>query len=315
MIRRLVKLAVVLLVLVAIGVGLCIYYLDSIARRAVETAGTHVLGTKTTVSQMHIGLLSSNASMHSVSVANPSGYADPTFLELGDAELGVDAKSLMSDVIRIPSIRLSDLKLVLEQKGDTSNAKVILANMKNAFGSGSSSSKSSGGKRYVIDELLIENIDISAKVGGLPIGGIPILEPAVNLNVKQVRLESIGSAGKDPIGMEQLTAIIVNAVMQAAIEAGGSQLPKQLVDGVLGGLAGIGKGVPNFDLSIDTGDGLKPIGDLAKLAGKFGIDLGSFTEALGGDAAKGLGGLGEKLDDVGKSAGDALKKGVGDLLK
>lgn len=312
MIRLLMKLMGMLVALVALAIGVAIYSIDSIARRAVEVAGTHVLGTPTTLGGMHIGFVSSKASMNGLAVANPPGYADPEFLTLGDGSIGVDARSLTGDVIRIPSIRLSDIKVVLEQKGDASNAKVILANMKSAFGSGSSSSGSSasGGRRYVIDELLIENIAITAKASGLP-----ILQPTVNLNVKQVRLASLGSAGKDPIGMDQLTAIVVNAIMQAAIEAGGSQLPKQMIDGVLGGLAGLGQGIPNFNLAIDTGGGLKQVGDISQLAGKLGVDLGSLTERFGGDGIKGLGGVGEKLDEAGKSAGDALKKGLGDLLK
>jgi|GEM_PF-505320 len=309
MIRRLVKLAVALLLLVAIAIGALIYSLDSIAKRAVEAAGTHVVGTRTTLDDMHIGLVSSSASMNGLSVANPAGFADPTFLTLGEGALGVDARSLMSDVIRVPSIRLSDIHVVLEQKGDTSNASVLLSNMKKAFGGGGSGggTGSSSGRRFVIDELVIENIAITAKASGLP-----IISPTVDLNVKQVRLESLGSGGKDPIGMDQLTAIVINAVMQAALEAGGSQLPKQLIDGMLGGLAGVGGGLPNFNLAIDTGSGLKDIGNLDQLAGKLGVDLGSLTGALNKDVTKGLG---EKLDEASKSAGDALKKGLGDLIK
>lgn len=305
MIRKLVKVAVGLIVLVIAAFVIALLSIDTIAKRAVEKAGTSVLGTDTTVRRISIGIVAQSASMSDLDVANPEGFADPTFLGLGKGEIAVDARSLMHDVVRIPSIRLSDLRLVLEQKGDSSNAAVILANMRRAVGGSGGSSSGSGGRRYVVDELLIDDIAITAKSSGLP-----LVTPTVDLRVKQVRLQSLGSAGKDPIGLDQLTAIVVNAVMQAAIEAGASQLPSAMIKDVLGGIAGLGKGVPDFVLSVDTGTGLKELGNIEQLAGRLGVDLGAFAEVLGGDAAKGVGDLGKTLDEAGKAAGDALKKGL-----
>ncbi len=314
--KRLVKLVVALVALVVAGVLALVLSIDSLARRGVEVAGTQVLGTPTTLGGMRIGLLNPSASMSDLAVANPSAFTGSNggaeFLSLRSGALAVDARSLMGDVVRIPSIRFSDLSLNLVQNGAESNAGTILANIKRTLGgsSGSGGGSSSGGKRFVIDELLIENISISAKASGLPIAA-----PAANLKVARVRLESLGSAGKDPVGMDQLVAIVVNAVMQAAMEAGASQLPKQLVEGVLGGLAGIGGGAGNFNLSIDTGDGLKPIGDLGSLAQRAGVDLSALSKKAGEEMQKGLGDLGKKLEGAGTEAGEKLKKGIDDLLK
>lgn len=310
MIRTLVKIAVGLVILLIAAVVIALLSIDAVARRAVETAGTYVLGTPTTLDGISIGFLSTSASMSSLAVANPAGFADPTFLALGTGAIAVDARSLMHDVVRIPSIRLSDLRVVLEQKGDASNASVILENIRRTVGSSGGGGGSSDGRRFVIDELLIDDIAITARSSGLP-----IVPPAVDLKVKQVRLQSLGSGGKDPIGLDQLTAIVVNAVMQAALEAGATQLPRELVEGVLGGIAGIGKGVPDFALAVDTGSGLKDLGGLGQVAQRLGVDLGSLAEGVGRGVTKGLGEVGEKLDEAGKAAGEAIKKGLGDLVK
>lgn len=313
--KKLVKVVVALVVLLVAGVVAAALSIDALARRAVEVAGTHVLGTPTTLGGMSIGLVNPGASMSTLAVANPAGFGgDPgaaPFLSLRTGALAVDAKSLMSDTVRIPSIRLSDLSLNLVQSGAQSNAGAILANMKQAVGGGSGSSpSSSSGRRFVIDELLIENVSISARTSGLPVP-----TPAVNLTVAKIRLESLGSGGKDPIGMDQLVAIVVNAVMQAAVEAGASQLPRQLVEGVLGGIGGLGGGLSNFGMSIDTGGGLKPVGDLGALAQRAGVDLSALSKGVGDQVEKGLGDLGKKIDDAGKGAGEELKKGLDDLLK
>lgn len=310
MIRKLVKVAVGLIVLVIAALVIALLSIDTIAKRAVERAGTYVLGTETSVRQISIGIVTQSASMSMLDVANPDGFADPTFLGLGSGDIAVDARSLMHDVVRIPSIRLNDLRLVLEQKGDQSNAAVILANMRRTVGSSGGGSGGSEGRRFIIDELLIDDIAITARSSGLP-----LVTPTVELKVKQVRLQSLGSGGKDPIGLDQLTAIVVNAVMQAAIEAGASQLPKELMQDVLGGIAGLGEGVPDFVLAVDTGSGLKELGNLEQLANRLGVDLGAFAEALGGEGAKGIGDVGKALDDAGKAAGDAIKKGLEGLTK
>lgn len=313
MIRKLVKVVLVLVVLVVIAIAAAFFYIDSIAKRAVEYAGTRVLGVPTTVDSMKIGVLTTSGSMHGLSVANPSGYADAKFMGLGEGALALDARSLMSDVVRVPTIRLSDLSLALEQKGlSESNARTILDYVKTSLpkGGGSTTGGSSGGRKFVIDELLITNITITAKSSGLP-----ILQPNVNLKVPQIKLVSLGSGGKDPIGLDQLTAIVIDAVMKAALEAGAGQLPQQLVDGIFGGLAGLGGTLPDFDLKVDLGQGFKDLGTIGELAGKLGVDLGSLGDALGKEATGGLGEVGKKIEDATKGAGDSIKKGIDDLIK
>ncbi|MBM4111998.1 MAG: hypothetical protein FJ253_01290 [Phycisphaerae bacterium] len=315
--KRLVKFAVALVVLLVVAAAAVVFSIDSIAKQAVEMAGTHVLGTPTTVGSMRIGLLNPSASMTALAVDNPSSFAGDAggakFLALQNGSLAVDAKSLMGDVVRIPSVRLSDLSLTLVQKGSESNATAILDHMKRTVGGsggGSGGGSSSSSRRFVIDELLIENISIRATASGLPVE-----VPAANLKVARIRLESLGSGGKDPVGMEQLVAIVVNAVMQAAIEAGASQLPAQLVQGMLGGMSGLGGGLANFNLSIDSGSGLQPVGDLGTLAKRAGVDLSALSGKAGEEVQKGLGDVGKQLEDAGSKATEGIKKGLDDILK
>ncbi|MBX3354406.1 MAG: hypothetical protein KF724_01755 [Phycisphaeraceae bacterium] len=307
MIRLVIKLVLPLVIVLVIALAVALYSIDSIARRAIEVGATRVLGVPTTLESIRIGVLSPGASLRTLQVSNPAGYTDSKFLTLADGSMALDLRSLRGDVVRIPSIRLETLRVVLEQKGGESNARMILDTMRSSLGGGR---QSEGGRRFVIDELLIEDIHITVRASGLP-----VLSPTLDLRVPTVRLESLGSAGRDPVGMDQLTAMVVNAIMQAALEAGGNQIPGQLRDGLLGGIASLGRGVPDFALSVDAGGGLRPVGDISQIANRLGVDLSSLGGALGEKAQEALRGAGEKLEDAGKSAGDAIRRGLGDRLK
>ncbi|MFO0895519.1 MAG: hypothetical protein U0574_11275 [Phycisphaerales bacterium] len=302
MVKKLVKLVVGLVVLLVAGVVAILLSIDGLSRRAVESAGTYVLGTPTTLGSMKIGLLSPGASMSQLAVANPAGFTDASFLTLGSGALALDAPSLLSDVIRVPSIRLSAIRVSLEQKLEGSNATVLLDHMKQALGGsgGSSGGDSGGGRKLVVDELLIEDVQVTVRATGLPVAS-----PPVTVTVKQIQLKSIGNGGKDPVGLNQLTAMVVDAVLKAAMEAGAGQMPEQLVKGVLGGLGGLKGQLPALEVAFDAGGGMKPLGDAL---GKAGQEMQKAVGEKVGEATK-------KADEAVKDAAGKLEQGLGDLLK
>ncbi len=280
-----------LLSLVVVGVVLLIalavagvLYIDTVAKAAVEVAGTKVLGVKTTVGGVSIGLTSGQASLSALKVANPDGCQGPTFLELDNGGIAVTTSSLLEDVVRVPKIELSGMRIDFEQRvGGDSNVDVILANAKKFAGSGGGSQPAgeSGGKKFVIDELTLSDISVTARASG-----VPLTDKGIEIKVPKIVLKDIGSAGSDPVGLEQLTGMIVQAVMEAVMEAGGGQLPQVFAQSITNGLAGLGD-VFDSKLSVDLGNGLKDLG----------------------------GGVGKAVEDVAKGAGEAIGKGVEDAAK
>ena len=304
--KTLLKLIVLLVVLLVAAIVAGIFYMDSIAKGAIEIAGTNVLGVKTTVGGVSIGLVSGTAGLDKLEVANPEGFKSPEFFTLQKGGVAVTPASLLSDVIRVPKIELNDLALSFEQKvGGGSNVDAILANLKKfSGGSGdgkpsSSGGSSEGGKKFVIDELTITNIQVTARTLDMPLG-----DKGITITVPKVQLRDIGSGGKDPVGLNQLTGMIVQVVMKAVMDAGAGQLPDIFMQGLGNGLAGLGdtftKGLGG--LSIDAGKGLQDITD----------QLGKgVTEGVG----KALEGAGKGVEDAAKGAGDAVKKGLDGLFK
>jgi uncharacterized protein involved in outer membrane biogenesis len=302
LLKTLVKLVAVLLIVVVGLVVAGVFYIDSVARAAIEVAGTQALGVKTTVDKVSIGLLSGQAGLNQLNVANPPDYKAPQFLALGEGSVTVTPASLLENVIRVPKIEFSDIDISFEQNvGGKSNVDVILANLKKFAGEGSSSGGGGGGseKKFVVDELTITNVTVTARAQGMPIA-----DQGITIKVPKIQLKDIGSGGKDPMGLNQLSALVVSTVLQAVLDASGGQLPAVFVQGLTNGLGDIGN-------------------VFAKGVGSIGVDLGNGLQGIGGDLGKGITegigkaaeGVGKGIEDAAKGAGDAVKEGLDGLFK
>lgn len=274
LIGTLIKIVAVLLIVV-VGLGVAgIFYIDSVARAAIEVAGTQALGVKTTVDKVSIGLLSGQAGLNDLNVANPPDYKSQHFLALGEGSVTVTPASLLENVIRVPKIEFSDIDISFEQNvGGKSNVDVILANLKKFAGDGSSSGGGGGSeKKFVVDELTITNVTVTARAQGMPIA-----DQGITIKVPKIQLKDIGSGGKDPMGLNQLSALVVSTVLQAVLDASGGQLPAVFVQGLTNGLGDIGN-------------------VFAKGVGSIGVDLGNGLQGIGGDLGKGI------TEGIGKAA-------------
>lgn len=285
--KLLLRLFLLVVLLLVVAGFLAVRWIDSLARRGIEVAATQALGVPTTLDRVSIGLLSARATLGGLDIANPPSFSATPFLALDDGSIEVAPRSLLEDVVRIPKIELSGLAISFEEKlGSGSNVKAILDGMKSRTGEAKTSSGS--GKRFVIDELVLSDIAVTAKTAGLPIG-----DRGIAITVPKVRLVDIGSGGRDPVGLQQLSQLVVEAVMKAVLEAGGGQLPDVFAQGLGQGLAGLGDllGQATGGLSVDLGKGLQGVGS----------EVGKKVE----DAVK----------DATKGAEDAVKKGLDGLFK
>ena len=103
------KLVVVLLLVLVVAAGALLYYVDSMAKKAIEYGGTEALGVTTTLDQIDISLLGGEASFNGLNVANPSGFSQSTFMGLGTGEFAVSLGSLRGDTVVIPKVRFADI--------------------------------------------------------------------------------------------------------------------------------------------------------------------------------------------------------------
>ncbi|MDZ4754073.1 MAG: hypothetical protein SGJ11_06210 [Phycisphaerae bacterium] len=282
--KKLVRIVVVLLVLVVVAAVGVFVYVDQIAKGAIERAGTRVLGVETKLDSVSIGLLSGSATLGGLHIANPEGCKGPEFLLLKKGDIGVTPSSLLADVVHIPKMAFDGLGLDFEQRiGGDSNVDVILANAKKFVGTDGGKSASTSSKKFVIDTLELNNVVVTARTTGMPIA-----DRGIVINVPKIVLSDIGSAGSDPVGLEQLSAMVVEAVLKAVMEASQGQLPDIFMQSIANGVRDLG-GLFNGKIAVDIGKGLETVGgELGKTLEKGVNDLGKGIEKGVGDAIDGL---------------------------
>ena len=293
LIKRLFVLGFVLVLLVIGGVVFAVVNINSLAKKGIEKGGTYALGTSTTLQSADVGILGGTFAMSGLNVANPPGYKAPSFLSLGSGGVAVSFNTLSKPVVELPKLSLDNLSVALEKSGGKANFNVILDHIKQvanqAGGAGGSSSGGGGEKKFVVKELSLTNIKISADLIGAP-GDLT----KVNIPIDEIKLTNVGQTGTGVGGtgvtMSQLASIIVEAVLAAAAEKGGGILPADLLGDLQGGLAGLGN-LENLQMSVAA----KAQGTIEKIGGDA---VKKVTDKIGGEAGKVVEDASKKVTDL-----------------
>ncbi len=237
--KALLKLIIGLLVVVVIAVGGAYFYLDSIAKKAVERGGEMALGVPTTLDNIHISLLGGEASLSGLRIANPAGFSAQTFMGLGQGDAAVSLNSLLSDTIVVPRVRLSNIQVNLEQNGQKNNIQPLLARAKSMSGQGQGkkaqpAASSESGKKFIIEYFSLNDVQVNADLKVLG------ETSKVNMVLPQIELRNLGS-DEGGLPMPELIQKVVQAVLSAAQNSSGQFSPAlaQLLSGQLNGLDGV----------------------------------------------------------------------------
>ena len=260
---KMLKILIGLVLLLVVALVVAGFFIDGIAKTAIEDGGSRALGVATTVKGLDIGLLGGTATLKGLRVANPKGFGEGAFLELGEGSVAVSASSLFSDTIRVPELTLSNVRVSLLQALQGSNYGTILDNLKRFQGGGETSSEE--GKRFVIDKLLIEDVVVTAA----PVQGFDLGK--VSIPIDRIELKDVGSESDKGVLLADLSGIVVQAILQRASATG--KLPG-LVQGALGGKLGGLRGLQDVGaemlqgLTGGPGDVKKTVGEATKGIGK-----------------------------------------------
>ena len=296
--KVLIAIALLLVVLVVGGV----LFLDSIVKAGIATAGTHVLGVKTTVEDVSIGLVSGETASPRIAVDNPQGYAPVKFLALGAVEVDAPISGLTGEKIVIERLVLRDLTIDVEKGADGKlNVERIVENLKKATGADKPADQTQPqpappageSKEALVRELRLEAITVNLRnIAGGKDGVVPVKLP-------DLVLRDLSSKGGVDVLASEVSGVVIGAVMKSVIAANIEGIGSDVLGGMQGAVEGIG-GVIGGSLrgAVDVG-----------VAG-----AGAALDAVG----KGLGDIGKGAGKLMEGAGGALKdgvKGVGDALE
>lgn len=211
-----------ILVVLVILVVAALFFIDTLAKNALEKGAPLILGTNASVERIHIEPLKGRVEITNLIVENPSdSYSSEYAIKLGDIIADVDISTVTKHKIRIEEMFLKDVDIVYETNVINSNLQEILDNVKKldtAEKKEKQEEEKSGEedkeKTLQVDVIELSSVGVTVQAKGAATG-LPIkvtIDPMTNLGMDE--------EGITPVG---LTLRILGAIVTTAIKtAGGS---------------------------------------------------------------------------------------------
>ncbi|MDY0213312.1 MAG: hypothetical protein RBR06_09930 [Desulfuromonadaceae bacterium] len=215
-------LAIIILAIISLGVG--VYYLDSIAKKAIEYGGTEALGLTTSLEGIDIALMDGSTSLKNLNIANVEGFDSDTLMRLGSGTVAVNIQSLTEDVVIISEISFSDLTLNIEQKDRNSNVGILMQHINSATGAKTPPSTKTtpqknsepASKQFIIERVVLNKIRVNAKISAL---NNVITDTSVT--IPSIKLTNIGKSA-DGLPMQEVIRELVSAILNASVKNSGT---------------------------------------------------------------------------------------------
>ena len=263
----------ILLIVVVIAINL---FADSAVKIAIESAGTKALNVGVTVDSVDLSILAGKLGFQNLVINNPPGYKHERLLELSEAKIAVETRSLLTDIVNIKEIRLDGVNVVLEQRGISGNN---LQDIMKALPAREAEPAEPGGKKLHIDNLEITNAQVKVKLLPLP-GKVDTL----TLKLAPIKMTDLG--GENDIDTVALARKVLLAIVGGIAEQGVGLLPKEMLGSLASQLDKLGALPAAF---FDKGGKLLEVGkDVGKTTVEAGKDIGGGIIKGAGDAGKGI---------------------------
>jgi hypothetical protein len=204
-------------VLVIIAVVAINLFADNALKTAIQSAGTKALTVGVRVDDVELSILGGKLGLENLAIDNPPGYQHEKLLELGEANITVQTRSLLRDVVNIKDIRLDSADIVLEQKGISgNNLQDIIKRLPPKQESEPS------GKKLHIDKLELTNARVKVKL--LPVPG---KVDTLTFKLAPIRLTDLGS--QNDLNTITLSRKILLAIAGGIAEQGADVLPTEML--------------------------------------------------------------------------------------
>jgi uncharacterized protein involved in outer membrane biogenesis len=215
---------VLLVVLLVIIIAIPFIISSTMIKTAIEGAASLTLGVPVSIKDIDLSILQGSVGIEGLVIKNPPGYANETLLELSEAAVSLDIRSLMSDKVNIKLVKLDGTQLTIEQKGLTNNLKEVLDKLPKGETAEKPAAEEKG-KDLHIDRLEIANTKVKVKL--LPVPG---KADTVSLNIDPIVMTDLGSDKK--LKMGELVAKVIGAMATGVAKQGVGLLPDDMVKGI-----------------------------------------------------------------------------------
>ncbi len=210
----------IIFVIAMIAVAVLLSRLGGIVKSAIETYGPRYTETTVTVDKIDFSLLGGAASVENFAVGNPQGFSANPLLGFKLVQLGIEPKSLLSDVVDIREIIIKNPEFLFETEGANikkNNLQALLDNIKKNTGADQAKTEEekpaatepaekSEPKKLMIRHFLLEGVKVNLRVAGLE----------QSVTVPTLELKDLGVAQQGATAAE-ISAEVVSALVDQLI--------------------------------------------------------------------------------------------------
>ena len=236
--KTVLKIILALVLVLAILIGLGLYFLDGGIKKAVETYGPQYTQTEVNLGRANLSPWSGKGSLHNLIVGNPDGFKAPNAFSLGEIAVVIDTDTITSDPVVITSLRIIAPEITLEQGKSGSNLQRLQKNVEQSIGSAASDSSGEPGAEDSGDgvKLIIKDLLISG--GQIHYSNALLGDKTIDMSLPEIHLTGIGEKSNGASGAEiakQVLAAINKSATSAVSQSGalkdvGKQLEQSLKD-------------------------------------------------------------------------------------
>ncbi len=228
-----IRIALILGTLVVIGAIAVFMSLNTIVKKGVERVGPIVTKTEVKLDSAILSPFSGKGELHGLFVGNPEGYKTPSAIKVGDIEVNIKLKSVLTDVILVQSIIIDAPEVSFEGGLTGSNIKELLDNISSVASADPEvpgEKPPEGGKKLKVESLLIKNTKVHVTLKGL--GG-----KTTTVAIPDIYLTNIGVNEDGGVSSAELSRQVIKKILEGVLK----ELPK-LIGNAGGSIKEIGTG-------------------------------------------------------------------------
>jgi len=237
----------VLLLLVVVGLAGVWVFLDPLVATAIEKGSTFATGVETSVGSVDASLFAGRFGLKGLRLANPPGFSDDPFLDLGAAMASWQQGTILSQTIEMDELKVENVSVSLERGGSGTNYGKILDHLER-LSSGKKeepqpAESKEAGKRLVIRKIEVKNVRATLRMSGLP---------SLEVKVPSIVLRDFASDGSTTELVAKLTKVLLQSILESVLSAG--------------------KGIFPDDILKDLGHGLQDLGGALEAGAKSAVE-------------------------------------------
>lgn len=268
----LVGVAVILMLIVG-GVVYFASNIDSIIKTAIEETGSRTTRTEVTLAEVTISIQDGSGSLKGFRMGNPEGFKTESAMRFDEVRVIIDTGTITDDVIVIKEVLIVKPDITYELDGTGSNIATIQKNVDEfvkSMGAGgdSQASPSDGGRKVIIENLIVRDGTIAVSAGFLQEKRMSVALPTIHL--KDIGKEGGKSNGATAAEVADKLLSAISAEAATAVSSLGLDNLRDVAKGVTegakkmleGGTGSVGKMLEG--VTGGGGDATKAVGDTIK---------------------------------------------------